>query len=27
VLGVYDEEQLTDLMAFINATFRKGTLQ
>jgi mono/diheme cytochrome c family protein len=27
VLGVYDEQQLTDLMAFINGTFRKGTAQ
>jgi hypothetical protein len=27
VLGVYDEKQLNDLMAFINATFRKGALQ
>ena len=27
VLGVYDEQQLADLMAFINGTFRKGTAQ
>lgn len=27
VLGVYDEQQLADLMAYINATFHKGEMQ
>jgi hypothetical protein len=27
VIHAYDEQQLADLMAYINATFRKGEMQ